>query len=233
MVRTAADPALREQLTKLGVALEVEAAAAVDPARRKRLEAVRRWYAQDWLTIDPKLRSSIIKGLNVFLRSSTCPMSPRRSVRVGRQLPPLDEVIDSGKVLCLNMPAGTNPALSRAVGVLLKQAWLQTLLRRPVEMERRPGRIFRPALFLCDGYQSFVTVGEDDPAGDEKAFALTRQSRLIPIVATQSISSLQAVLGQSEAWRALLQTLRTASSCRWPTTRQRRSPAACAARSRG
>jgi type IV secretory pathway TraG/TraD family ATPase VirD4 len=40
-------------------------------------------------------------------------------------------------------------------------------------------------------------------------FALTRQSRLIPIVATQSISSLRAVLGQSEAWRALLQTLRT------------------------
>ncbi len=52
-------------------------------------------------------------------------------------------------------------------------------------------------------------AGEDDPAGDEKAFALTRQSHLIPIVATQSISSLRAVLGQSEAWRALLQTLRT------------------------
>ena len=62
---------------------------------------------------------------------------------VARQLPPLDEVIDSGKVLCLKMSAGTNPGLSRAVGVLLKQAWLQT-----------------------------------------------SQSHLIPIVATQSISSL-------------------------------------------
>ena len=76
-------------------------------------------------------------------------------------------------------------------------------------MQRRPGRVFRPAMFLCDEYQTFATVGEDDPAGDEKMFALTRQSRLIPIVATQSISSLRAVLGQSEAWRALLQTLRT------------------------
>ena len=75
-------------------------------------------------------------------------------------------------------------------------------------MARRPTREWRPAVFLCDKYQSFATVGEDDPAGDEKAFALTRQSRLIPIVATQSISS-RAVLGQSEAWRALLQTLRT------------------------
>ena len=31
----------------------------------------------------------------------------------------------------------------------------------------------------------------------------------MPIVATQSISSLRAVLGSSEAWRSLLQTLRT------------------------
>ena len=64
-------------------------------------------------------------------------------------------------------------------------------------------------MFRCGDYQSFVTVGEDDPAGDEKAFALTRQSRLIPIVAMQSISSLRAVLGQSEVWRALLESLRT------------------------
>ena len=64
-------------------------------------------------------------------------------------------------------------------------------------------------MVLCDEYQAFATVGEDDPSGDEKAFALTRQCQLVPIVATQSISSLRAVLGQGEAWRALLQTLRT------------------------
>ena len=61
----------------------------------------------------------------------------------------------------------------------------------------------------ADEYQSFASVGEDDPSGDEKAFALTRQCRVIPIVATQSISSLRSVLGSSEAWRTLLQTLRT------------------------
>ena len=70
-------------------------------------------------------------------------------------------------------------------------------------------RYFRPAVFICDEYQSFTSVGEDDPSGDEKAFALTRQCRVIPIVATQSMSSLRSVLGTSEAWRALLQTLRT------------------------
>ena len=124
-------------------------------------------------------------------------------------LPPLDHLIERGKVLALNMPAGTNPALARAIGVMLKNAWLQSLLRRPTKMKESPGRYVRPAVFICDEYQAFASVGEDDPSGDEKAFALTRQCRVIPIVATQSISSLRSVLGSSEAWRTLLQTLRT------------------------
>ena len=92
---------------------------------------------------------------------------------------------------------------------MLKNAWLQALLMRPAQMKESPSTYFRPAVFICDEYQSFASVGEDDPTGDEKSFALTRQCRCIPIVATQSISSLRAVLGSSEAWRALLQTLRT------------------------
>ena len=107
------------------------------------------------------------------------------------------------------MPAGANPALARAIGVLLKNSWMQALLRRPAEAARRPGRYLRPAVFICDEYQAFATVGQDDPSGDEKAFALTRQCRCIPIVATQSISSLRSVLPSGEAWRTLIQTLRT------------------------
>ena len=80
------------------------------------------------------------------------------------------------------MPAGANPALARAIGVLLKNAWMQALLRRPAEATRRPGRYLRPAVFICDEYQAFATVGQDDPSGDEKAFALTRQCRCVPIV---------------------------------------------------
>ena len=44
--------------------------------------------------------------------------------------------------------------------------------------------------------------------GDEKFFALSRQAKCIPIVATQSISSLRSTL-PGESWRTLLQTFRT------------------------
>ena len=137
------------------------------------------------------------------------PPDTKQTAPITQHLPPLFKLIEQGKVLALNMPAGINPALARAVGVMLKNAWLQALLMRPAKMKHSPGRYFRPAVFICDEYQAFASVGEDDPSGDEKSFALTRQCRCIPIVATQSISSLRAVLGSSEAWRSLLQTLRT------------------------
>ncbi len=208
-----------------------------DTARLElRLKSVVLWYEQDWMQLDPKLRTSCVEGISSFLSlfdmedvaAVFCPKAPERRAtmveddagdgpgRPGgalagtrRPLPALDELIESGKVLALNMPAGSSPALARAVGVFLKNAWLQTLIRRPAQMKQEPGRYFRSAVFICDEYQSFASVGEDDPSGDEKAFALTRQCRVIPIVATQSISSLRSVLGTSEAWRALLQTLRT------------------------
>ena len=141
--------------------------------------------------------------------ATSIPPATGGTAQIAQHLPPLYELIEQGKVLALNMPAGINPALARAVGVMLKNAWLQALLMRPAKMKAKPGSYFRPAVFICDEYQAFASVGEDDPSGDEKSFALTRQCRCIPIVATQSISSLRAVLGSSEAWRSLLQTLRT------------------------
>ena len=201
-----------------------------------RLESVKTWYDHDWMQIDAKLRTTCVEGISSFLSlfdmqevaSIFCPKAPARpaggsdnededgdrrppvsAAGMRKHLPPLDELIESGKVLALNMPAGSNPALARAIGMFLKNVWLQTLLRRPARMKQEPELYFRPAVFICDEYQSFASVGEDDPSGDEKAFALTRQCRVIPIVATQSISSLRSVLGTSEAWRTLLQTLRT------------------------
>ena len=118
---------------------------------------------------------SCVEGISSFLSlfdmedvaAIFCPKAPPRSgggneAGNGDARPPvptagmrkhllaLDELIESGKVLALNMPAGSNPALARAVGVFLKNAWLQTLLRRPAQMKREPDHYFRPAVFICD-----------------------------------------------------------------------------------
>src|SRR5207302_9013488 len=60
-----------------------------------------------------------------------------------------------------------------------------------------------------DEYPEFAPVGQSDPTGDERASALSRQARLIPLVATQSISSLRSALAGDETWRTLLQCFRT------------------------
>ena len=148
-----------------------------------------------------------------------------------RHLPPLYELIEGGKVLALNMPAGSNPALARAVGVMLKNAWLQALLMRPAKMKEKPGVYFRPAVFICDEYQAFASVGEDDPSGDEKYFALTRQCRCIPIVATQSISSLRSVLGRLRSMAlAVGRRFALGSSCLLATTHPQKLQVSCAGR---
>ena len=233
---TESTPELGTKLSDLGIDCKT-----LDPPQQRplprleRIAAVKRWYEHDWLKIDPKLSTSIVEGISVFLglfdmpdvARMFCPDRPPEEkskeaeateeeelpasavIETLQPLPPLESLIESGKVLCLNMPASGNPALARAIGVLLKQSWLQALLRRPSEMRRYPAKNFRPAVFLCDEYQAFATVGEADPCGDEKAFALSRQSRCVPIVATQSISSLRSVTGTGESWRTLLQTLRT------------------------
>ena len=233
------DPKLEELLKKLEIKFERVRDTGAISDRAAQVDAVARLYRKDWLNLEDKLRSSIVEGVSVFLSlfddprvaNVFCPPPPpppedakpaqpetgqeealltsSGTLKLKRRLPPLATLIESGKVLALNMPAGSNPALARAIGVLLKNAWLQALLRRPAEMKREPGRYFRPAAFICDEYQSFATVGEDDPSGDEKSFALTRQCRCIPIVATQSISSLRSALHGGEAWRTLIQTLRT------------------------
>ena len=233
------DPTLREQLDELGIPYRTRDLGGAGREFVAQVDAIERWHRNDWTALDAKLRTSIVEGISVFLSLFDqpevarvfCPPPPgpdeadgagrhpvgRDGVPAGvpplpglrRRLPPLGELIESGKVLALNMPAGTNPALGRAIGVLLKNAWMQALLRRPAAAARHPGRYLRPAAFICDEYQAFATVGRDDPGGDEKAFALTRQSRCIPVVATQSISSLRSALPGPDAWRTLVQTLRT------------------------
>jgi hypothetical protein len=204
-------------LSKTGVA------GPVDPRKQAQFAAVKRWFSHDWMRIEPKLRTSIVEGISVFLSlfddnpSVTYAFCPPKETydreanhdgRYGRPLPPFAELIEQGKVIALNFPVAANPGLAKTVGTLMKLDFQRAMIGRIPIMSANPDRIFRPALFLVDEYHVFATVGESDPTGDENFFALSRQAQCIPIVATQSISSLRSTLS-GEAWRTLLQTFRT------------------------
>jgi hypothetical protein len=190
--------------------------------RKHQLEAVDRWFTYGWRKLDHRLRSSITEGIVVFLslfdenpavHRTFCP--PRSAYAEAPKpgeptpLPLLEELLESGRVLALNFPVGLNPGLARALGVMLKLDFQRAVLQRIPKIAAHPKQVWRDLLFVCDEYHAFATVGETDPTGDERTFALSRQARLIPIVATQSISSLRSALPGDESWRTLLQCFRT------------------------
>ncbi|MGD0965262.1 MAG: TraM recognition domain-containing protein [Candidatus Acidiferrales bacterium] len=194
-----------------------------DPDKLEQLQAVKRWFNDDWNRIEPKLRTSIVEGVSVFLslfddnpkvKRVFCPEKQCYDVArntdhiFGRPLPSFQWLINNGVVCALNFPIGMNAGLAKALGVMMKLDFERAVLNRIPEMEAHPERYFRQVLFLCDEYQHFATVGESDPTGDEKFFSLSRQPKCIPIIATQSISSLKSAL-PGDSWRTLMQTFRT------------------------
>ena len=224
--RAASTAEIERHLRKHGIEYQkktIPAPANADQDKQAKLEAVKRWFHDDWQRIEPKLRTSIVEGISVFLslfddnpkvKRLFCPpkecYDPEANADFGygRPLPSFSWLIESGKVCALNFPISMNPGLAKAIGVMMKLDFERAVLNRIPQRETDPERYFRQVLFLCDEYQHFATVGENEPTGDEKFFSLSRQAKCIPIVATQSISSLKSTL-PNETWRTLLQTFRT------------------------
>ena len=205
-----------------------------DPDRRDQLEAVERWYRNDWTAIDVKLRTSIVEGISVFLslfdtnpalKAIFCPPKdvfdsvknpPDAGYPLGEPFPPFADLIEKGRVVALNFPVSLNPTVAKTIGTLMKLDYQRAVLLRIPKMaaaeEREraggPKVHFRPTVFLVDEYQNFVTVGETG-TGDQNFFALSRQPKCIGIVATQSVVSLKSALSSDDAYKTLLQTFRS------------------------
>jgi hypothetical protein len=226
LYRTTAKPEVERHLRKHAIHYQKKKASTFEQAdsdKRAKLEAVKRWFEDDWQRIEPKLRTSIVEGISVFLslfddspkvKRVFCPPKEcydpqiNADFKYGRPLPSFSWLIENGKVCALNFPVSMNPGLAKAIGVMMKLDFERAVLNRIPQIEAHADQYFRQVFFLCDEYQHFATVGENEPTGDEKFFSLSRQGKCIAIVATQSISSLKSTL-PGETWRALLQTFRT------------------------
>jgi hypothetical protein len=195
---------------------------AYRPEQRDRFDSIQYWYWQHWKFFRSEVKTSIIQGIVVFLslfetdpdvRRVFCPPKdlydgkPSADDPKGRVLPPFDELIETGAVVGLNFPVALNPALAKTIGTMMKIDYQRAVQLRIPRMDVHPERHYRPTVFICDEYQNFATVGGDNPTGDERWLSISRQPKCIPIVATQSISSLKDAL-PNEGVKTLLQALR-------------------------
>ncbi len=193
------------------------------PEPRARFDSVQYWYWEHWKFFRSEVKTSIVQGIAVFLslfetdphvRRVFCPPKELYEGKhcsedpEGRVLPPFDALIETGAVVGLNFPVALNPALAKVIGTMMKIDYQRAVLLRIPKMDRYPQKHFRPTVFICDEYQNFATVGGDNPTGDERFLSLSRQPKCIPIVATQSISSLKDAL-PNEGVKTLLQAFRT------------------------
>ena len=190
--------------------------------QRQRFESIDYWYWEHWKFFRSEVKTSIVQGIAVFLslfetdpdvRRVFCPPKslyegkPCADDPRGHVLPPFEALIETGAVVGLNFPVTLNPALAKTIGTMMKIDYQRAVQLRIPKMDKYPFRHFRPTVFICDEYQNFATVGGDNPTGDERWLSLSRQPKCIPIVATQSVSSLKDAL-PNEGVKTLLQALR-------------------------
>src|ERR1700678_2217579 len=105
------------------------------PEKKEQLEAVKRWFNHDWRRIEPKLRTSIVEGISVFLslfddnpsvKRTFCPPAqcydPQANAdfKYGKPLPSFSGLIKTGKASALNFPIGMHAGLAKAIGVMMK-----------------------------------------------------------------------------------------------------------------
>src|SRR5258708_40112537 len=84
-----------------------------------------------------------------------------------------------------------NPGLARAIGVMLKMDFQRAVLNRIPDIASEPDKVWRPVVFICDEYQHFATVGENEPSGDEKFHSKDFLWNRMP---TRNLKSLEGAL---------------------------------------
>src|SRR5262249_20988556 len=87
--------------------------------RAERFKAVKFWFDNEWRGWDDTLRTSIAEGVAFFLEMFDANQRLKRIFSPpkeayenpsGKALPPLSQLIETGAVVAVNFPAGTNAA---------------------------------------------------------------------------------------------------------------------------
>jgi hypothetical protein len=189
---------------------------------------IERWV-KEWHSYDQELRSSILSSVSGVLSLFTdtpqaarvfCPPksayfpetdAPYATDRT-QHLKPLQKfsvLLEQGKVIGINFPTAMNPNLAKILCTMIKSDFQAAMINRIPIIEKNPDKYFRPVFKVIDEYHLLCTLGGTMNTGDDQFFALSRESRCIAILATQSITSIKTATGGGETYKTLLQAIRT------------------------
>ncbi len=106
-----------------------------------------------------------------------------------------DDVIRSGKIVVLNMNVSEYSLLSKIIATYLKLDFQTEIL------SSLSNGTVRKTAFICDEYDKYCTKTDSD------FFSLSRESKCINIVSTQSYSSLKSALRDEASVKVITQNL--------------------------
>ncbi len=109
-----------------------------------------------------------------------------------------DDLVDTGKIVVLDMNIAEFRNLSKIIAAYLKLDFQSAAL---IRLTREGANFTRPLIFISDEYQEYVT------ASDADFYSVSRESKCINIVSTQSYSSLMKTLKNEEALQTILTNL--------------------------
>jgi hypothetical protein len=163
-------------------------------AKRRFLTDVQKYFTDEWGKLDPKTKGIIVSVIsNLFgpfitdyqLQEVFCKPATFS----------FEDTIQKGKIVTL-LAGGQYETLAKQLGTSLKMDFQSICKLRTTMAHYNKKRV---VVFMADEAQVYVTAGGGNNTGDENFMALSRQSRVINCIATQSDSSIISVIGDKKA----------------------------------
>ena len=159
------------------------------------------FFEKEFFSLDQRtlsiLKSEISRITNIFVSDynvskTFCPSKKEISFNGFR------EVINSGKIVVLNMNIAEYKNLSKIIAAYLKLDFQAEVLSR---LSSNNKNSIRRTVFISDEYQEYVT------ASDADFYAQSREAKCINIIATQSYTSILNTLKDERSTKVILQNL--------------------------
>ena len=156
------------------------------------------FFQKEFFSLDQRtisiLKSEITRITNIFINdydifNTFCPSKYELNFNG------FSEVINSGKIVVLNMNISEYRNLSKIIAAYLKLDFQNEVM---INLSKNN---VRKTAFICDEYSEYATKS------DSNFFSLSREAKCINIISTQSYSSLKNTLHDETASKVIIQNL--------------------------